>query len=300
MGKIQIKHKLHFGNSVIRRLNDCLRIIFKSNSKKMENIFSGKTILITGSTDGLGKALAIQLASKGAEILLHGRNSTKGEMVAKDIRAKYKDARLSYYNADFTKLDEVNALSTKLLKENKCIDMLINNAGVGTYDNIRTDIGLEITMTVNYIAQVLLTEKLLSLIPNNTGKIVNIASASQANIDFLDFAMKKSFEGYSAYSKSKTALIMYTMDLAERLKSHGIVVNALHPASLMNTNMAGNSLAINSVDTGVLAVESLLYYNSSGDYFNGTKLSKGINQIYDMPSRETLNKITLDILAKYL
>lgn len=266
----------------------------------MKNIFSGKTILITGSTDGLGKALAIKLASKDTEILLHGRNKAKGEMVINEIMTKYNNARLSYYNADFSLLDEVNSLSNKLLEENKRIDILINNAGMATYNYVKTNIGMEMTMTVNYLSQVLLTEKLLSLIPHATGKIINVASASQAAIDFSDFAMEKYFEGYSAYSKSKTALIMYTLDLAERLKNSNIAVNALHPATLMNTNMVGKSLALNSVDSGVSAIEALLHNNNSGNYFSGTRLSGGITQIYDRESRNLLNKITLEILKNYL
>ena len=265
----------------------------------MENSLADKTILITGATDGLGKLVATQLAKKEAHLLLHGRNIKKGQSVLDELNSKTGNQNLFYYNADFSSLEEVNSMSNKIVKEHKRLDIVINNAGL--YSNTReiSQSGLELTMTVNYMAQVLLTEKLLPIISRNSGKIINVASASQEPIDFLDFMLEKYYAVYSAYCRSKTALIMYTVDLAERLKSKGVTVNALHPATLMNTNVVAEGSSISSVEDGASALESLLKVETTGEYYNGKKLAKAIPQVYDAESRKKLWQETLSILKEY-
>lgn len=153
---------------------------------KSENTFSEKTILITGATDGLGKLVATHLAEKGARLLLHGRNRKKGQALLKELKSKTANEQLFYYNANFSALDEVQAMSNKVLIENKRIDILINNAGLYSKTREISQNGHELTMTVNYIAQVLLTERLLPVMAANSGKIINVASAAQEQIDFSD------------------------------------------------------------------------------------------------------------------
>lgn len=111
--------------------------------------------------------------------------------------------------------------------------------------------------------------------------------------------MKMNYEGYSAYSKSKTALIMYTIDLAERLKTNGVTANALHPATLMNTNMVTAGYSLSTVEDGASSVEALLRIGDTGSYYNGKRLSKAIGQVYDEESRRKLREITNDILKDF-
>jgi NAD(P)-dependent dehydrogenase (short-subunit alcohol dehydrogenase family) len=266
---------------------------------KTEKTFSDKTILITGATDGLGKSVATHLAERGAHLLLHGRNRKKGQALLNELKSKTANEQLFYYHANFSALDEVQAMSNKVLNENKRIDILINNAGLYSKTREISQSGHELTMTINYFAQVLLTESLLPIITANSGKIINVASASQEQIDFSDFMMKMHYEGYTAYSKSKTALIMYTIDLAERLKTNGVTVNALHPASLMNTNIIAAGYSLSTVEDGTSSVEALIRVEDTGGYYNGKRLSKAIGQVYDEESKRRLWQGTSDILKDF-
>lgn len=266
----------------------------------MKNTLMDKVILITGATDGLGKLLATRLAEKGAHLLLHGRSKEKGQSVLNELKSVTRNQHLYYYNADFSSLEEVNGMSGKIVSEHSHIDILINNAGMGTFRRENSHDGIEMTMAVNYFAQVLLTEKLLPVMTAGSGKIINVASASQEQLNFSDFMMERHFEGYSAYCKSKTALIMYTIDLAERLDTKGIVVNALHPASLMNTKMVPEHYVTSSVEDGAAAVQALLKVETTGKYYNGKRLAKAIHQIYDAESRKKLRELTKRALKLYL
>lgn len=206
----------------------------------MKATLSNKTVLITGSTDGLGKLVARHIAEQDATVLLHGRNKTKGDSVLNELTKLTGNKKLRYYNGDFRSFIQVIELSEEILKEQDHIDILINNVGIGKgKDNEReiSDDGIELRFEVNYLSHVLLTEKLLPLFKNKTSSIINVASIGQEPMDFKNLMLDTNYDGFLAYRQSKTALIMYTFDLAARLKENGIKVNALHPASLMNTNM---------------------------------------------------------------
>ncbi|ASZ14472.1 SDR family NAD(P)-dependent oxidoreductase [Chitinophaga pendula] len=266
----------------------------------MKNILVDKTILVTGATDGLGKLLVLRLAEKGARVLLHGRCMEKGLSVLEEIKKITGNQHLNYYNADFSSLEAVHAMSEKIVNEQPRIDILINNAGMGTFRREISRDGMELTMAVNYMAQVLLTEKLLPVMATGSGKVINVASASQEQLNFSDFMMERYYEGYSAYCKSKTSLIMYTIDLAERLIEAGIAVNALHPATLMNTKMVPKNSVCSSVEEGATAVEALLKVETTGKYFNGKRQAKAIHQVYDAESRKELRELTQRMLKPYL
>lgn len=266
----------------------------------MKHTLMDKIILITGATDGLGKLLATRLAERGAHLLLHGRSEVKGQSILNELKSTTRNQHLWYYNADFSSLEEVNAMSEKIISEQPRIDILINNAGMGTFRRENSHDGIELTMAVNYLAQVLLTEKLHPIMTAGSGKIVNVASASQEQLNFSDFMMERYFEGYAAYCKSKTALIMYTVDLAERLHAKGIAVNALHPASLMNTKMVPAHYVSSSVQEGAAAVEALLKVDTTGKYYNGKRLAKAIHQVYDVESRTKLRELTNGMLKPYI
>lgn len=267
---------------------------------------SEKTILITGSTDGLGKLVARRLAEKGAKVLLHGRNKTKGKSVLDELGKISTGPKPQYYNADFSSFGEVAGMAQKLLDKNVNIDILINNAAIGSgkaSGNIRelSADGVELRMAVNYFSQVLLTEKILPLLKQGSN-IINVASTAQARLDFNDLMLERHYDGYHAYSVSKTALIMYTFDLAERLSPDNITVNALHPSSLMNTNMVLKDwgYTLTSVEAGADAVENLLFPDRTGAYFDRKNPAKTIAQAYDPNEREKLRKATWETIGRYL
>ncbi len=263
-------------------------------------------VLISGSTDGLGRLVTKHLAAQGATLLLHGRNDEKGKALLEDLRREYPSARLSYYNADYSSLQEVKALADEIVKNERRIDVLINNVGIGRgKDTHRREVskdGYELRFAVNYLAHVLLTERLLPLLPSNTGNIINVASVGQETIDFTNVMLEKKYEGFFAYRQSKTALIMYTFDLAERLRESGIRVNAVHPASLMNTKMVIEEwdYTLTTVEQGAEAVESLLTVRTSGEYYDGKHIAKAIRQAYDPAARDSLKKLTWKLLGRYL
>lgn len=273
----------------------------------MKNSVSGKTILVTGSTDGLGKLVARHLAEQNATVLLHGRNKEKGKQVLDELITGAGNKNIRYYNGDFASLPDVVQLSEEILKNYGQIDVLINNVGIGSgkvADNNRRRVsndGIELRFQVNYLSHVLLTEKLLPLLPPGA-VIVNVASIGQEPIDFSNIMLEKNYDGYFAYKQSKTALVMYTFDLAERLKDRNIKVNVLHPASLMNTKMVFEdwSYTLTTVEQGAEATENLIFPDSTGEYYDMKRKARAIAQTYDAKARATLRKWTAEKLASYL
>jgi NAD(P)-dependent dehydrogenase (short-subunit alcohol dehydrogenase family) len=273
----------------------------------MPSLLSNKTILITGSTDGLGKLVAKDLAMQGAIVLLHGRDKEKGKAVLNELSGLTKNNQLKYYNGDFSSLQDVKALSEEIRQTQQQIDIIINNVGVGSGKapkdkrEVSKD-GLELRFAVNYLAHVLFTEKLLPVLKRGTSQIINVASVGQEPINFEDVMIEKRYDGLFAYRQAKTALIMYTFDLAERLRNEGIKVNAIHPASLMNTKMVmeGWGYSLTTVEQGAEAVESLLFADATGKYYDGKKESTAIPQAYDLMARNALKNITHKLLKDFL
>ncbi len=269
--------------------------------------FSDKIILITGSTDGLGKHVARRLAAKGGTILLHGRNEEKGNSAVSEIRKATGNAKIRYYNADLASLDEVRSLADKIISENDRLDILINNAGIGgePKGNSKREIsrdGYELRFAVNYLSHFLLTYRLLQLLRQSApSRIINVSSIGQHPIDFGDLMLEKDYESFRAYRQSKLAQIMFTIDLAEELNGSGVVVNSLHPATLMNTNMVfeffGSTMS--SVEEGAEAVEYVATSdetaNVTGKYFDGTRISKAVPQAYDADVRRRLKEVSLKL-----
>lgn len=272
----------------------------------MKELLSDKVILITGATDGLGKLLTQHLAMQDAALLVHGRNPEKGKLLTDELTWKTHHNKIIYYNGDYASLQEVKALSDKIRAEQNRIDILINNVGIGSGSaaNNKREIsidGIEMRFAVNYLSHVLLTERLLPLLKPGA-QIINVASVGQEPIDFDNLMLEKNYDGFFAYKRSKTALIMYTFDLADRLKDHDVKVNAIHPASLMNTKMVleGWGYSLTTVDQGAEAVESLLFSDTTGAYYDGKKVSKAIAQTYDIKARTILRDISSKILENYL
>lgn len=268
------------------------------------------TVLVTGATDGLGKAVAEWFAKKGARVLLHGRNEDKGSKTLDEIKNSSGNEKLEYYNGDFSSLQSVSELAGNIISNEEEIDIIINNAGIGGGPKSgsrreTSEDGFELRFAVNYLAQVLLTRKLLTLLKNGA-RIINVASVGQSELDFDDLDMVNSYEGFDAYAKSKHALIMFTFDLADELKGRSIVVNAIHPATLMDTNMVDDHFG-SSQSTVEEGLDAVLHLSTSedleevtGEFFDGKSHSKALSQAYDKEAREKLKNITENILDKYI
>jgi len=264
-----------------------------------------QTILITGSTDGLGKLVALDLAKQGATVLLHGRNPEKGQAVLHEIKSDSGNRRVQYYNADLASLAEANHLAQLIAKDHTWLDVLVNNAAVGARSReARRELsadGYELRFAVNYLSHFLLTRRLLPLIRRSApARIINVSSIGQQPIDFNDVMMQRDYDDLRAYRRSKLAQILFTFDLAEELKASNVTVNCLHPASLMNTKMALESryfsATLSTVEQGAEAVERLVMSdeleNVTGEYFNGKDLSRAHAQAYDQESRRRLRELS--------
>ncbi len=259
-------------------------------------------ILITGATDGIGKLTAIKLADQKAHIIVHGRNKQKLDSVIGEISAESGNDNVEGILADFAALGEVRRGADDISSRFQKLDVLINNAGAGFSDSRYSSDGYELRFAVNYLAPFLLTQLLLPLIEKaSPSRIVNVSSAGQHKLDFKDIMMEKKFDPVQAYSQSKLALIMYTFELAEKLKDKNITVNALHPGTYLDTKMVRNA-GINpwgKPETGADAEVYLAVSNElngiTGKYFSGKNEAQAEKQAYNPGDRKKLWELSLEL-----
>ncbi|MDQ3860265.1 MAG: SDR family NAD(P)-dependent oxidoreductase [Actinomycetota bacterium] len=257
---------------------------------------TGATVLVTGATDGLGRHVALELANKGATVLLHGRSRERCEWVFEEIQGQTGSGGGSrYYLADLSSLSEVRGLAEQILSEHDRLDILVNNAGIIAEEREETEDGVELTFAVNYLAHFLLTNLLLPLLLDSApARIVNVASAGQSPVDFGNVMLKRGYRGMKAYTQSKLAQVMFTFELAEHLRGTGVTVNALHPATLMDTKMVHQTFghASSTVQEGTEAVVRLAaspeLEGVTGRYFDGTREARADRQAYDAGARKRL------------
>lgn len=197
---------------------------------------NGPLILVTGSTDGIGKATARELAGRGAQVILHGRDPDKGEKVLKELKNLTWNKNLSLLIADLSVKENILRLADEVMSGYGRLDVLVNNAGV--YEKTRkiTPDGMEMTFGVNYFAPFLLTRELLPLLKKSApSRIVNVASAAHRDVRRIDWENvlgEKHYDPFEAYALSKFADITLTYSLAESLHKAGVTVNCLHPGTV--------------------------------------------------------------------
>lgn len=268
-----------------------------------------QTILVTGATDGLGRALARELATRGATVLVHGRDDARLEETLREIQEATGSDRARPYRADFSTLAEVRRLAAEIESDHQRLDLLINNAGIGagpsgTLREESAD-GHELRFAVNYLAPFLLTNLLLPLLERSApARIVNVASVGQAPIDFEDVMLERRYEGMQAYRRSKLAQILFTFELADRLRAEGsdVTVNALHPASLMNTKMVHEwfGYTMSTIEDGVEAALHLAIAPEldgvSGRYFDRLQEARAHQQAYDSEARDRLWRLSVELV----
>jgi NAD(P)-dependent dehydrogenase (short-subunit alcohol dehydrogenase family) len=263
------------------------------------------SVLVTGATSGLGRGVARELAGRGAEVLLHGRDPARTEAAVGEIRGETGNERVQPYLADLASLDEVRRLAADVERDRDGLGVLVNNAGVATRERRTSEDGHELTFAVNYLAGFLLTALLLPLLRRSApARIVNVASIGQSPIDFDDVMLERRFDGFRAYAQSKLAQVMFTIDLAERLRAAGeggVTVNALHPATLMDTQMVRETFGSprTSVEEGVDATVRLVLdpglAGVSGRYYDGLAESAAHRQAYDPDARRRLWELSEEL-----
>jgi NAD(P)-dependent dehydrogenase (short-subunit alcohol dehydrogenase family) len=265
----------------------------------------GKTVLITGSTDGVGRYVATRLAAEGADVLIHGRSAERAKALIDEI-VKAGHAAPTFYQADLSSMAGVRELAAAVIRDHSRLDVFVSNAGIGSQNGgpqrQESRDGYELRFAVNYLSGFLLSHLLLPLLKAAApSRIVNVASLGQHPVDFDDVMITKGYNGSRAYAQSKLSQIMFTIDLAEALRGDRVTVNALHPATYMNTTMvrAGGITPMSTVEQGGAAILHLVEGDDvaarSGLFFNGMNEARANPQAYDADARRRLRALSLEL-----
>jgi NAD(P)-dependent dehydrogenase (short-subunit alcohol dehydrogenase family) len=267
-----------------------------------------QTVLVTGATSGLGRHLVQQLAAAGADVVAHGRDIERLRRARDEIRdATGREVHI--IQADLADLTQIHRLADEVLDRCPQLHALVNNAGVGfgapgSGREVSAD-GIELRFAVNHLASYLLARRLADrLISSAPARIVQVASAGQLALDPDDPFTEHHYDGVTAYRRSKLAQVMASFDLAADLVGTGVSVNAVHPATFMDTAMvreAGQTPS-SSVEEGVDAVWWLLTDPDldwvSGHYFEGTKDAQPDLQADDPAARAWLRRLSDSLIAR--
>lgn len=285
-----------------------------------------KTVLITGSTDGIGKITAKALAKQGYTVVIHGRNAQKAEAVVREIKSETNNPFIDYILADLSSLANVKRMADEFKSKNTQLDVLINNAGAifgKTRETTRE--GYEKTMELNVFAPLLLTELLLPLLANSpSARIVNVSSAAHSmgsKPDLDDIQLTRNYSFANAYGHSKLYIIWLTQHIAAKLKQNGInsvTINSLHPGMIktdfgqsIDKGFWGNLLFKTAVPlfgiTPEKGAETTLYVatsgevaNASGKYFANKKEAKPNEKYYSPENEKKLYDYCMQIIKPYL
>jgi NAD(P)-dependent dehydrogenase (short-subunit alcohol dehydrogenase family) len=257
-------------------------------------------VLITGATEGLGRALAERLAQDGEELLLHGRDADRLARVADELAAAGEGPAPRMFLADFANLAEVSRLAAEVRDATDRLDVLVSNAGIGSGEpdgrERRTSAdGYELRFAVNFLAGFLLTVELLPLLRASApARVVNVASLGQYPLDFEDLMLERGYDGSRAYAQSKLAQIMAGFELAERVPASEVTVNSLHPATYMPTKMVLQEIGrqVDSIEDGVASTHRLVsdpaLAGVTGAFFDRTREARANDQAYDPDARAEL------------
>jgi NAD(P)-dependent dehydrogenase (short-subunit alcohol dehydrogenase family) len=270
----------------------------------------GKTVVITGATSGIGEVAADRLAAKGARIVFIARDKARGEETLKHLRAIAPGAEHGAYYADLSRISEMKRVSADIAAAEPKIDVLINNAGALFNTRKVSADGLEMTFAVNHMAYFVVTNLLLPKLGAD-GRVVSTSSDAHkgAKLNFDDLQSERSYSGFGAYGRSKLCNILFTRELARRIKGTGVTANCLHPGFVATRfgDQSGGivSFAVRAAKNFALTpeqgAETIIYLASSpdvaevsGGYFYKSKIAT--------PTKEAQNdadaKRLWDISAK--
>ena len=256
-----------------------------------------RTVLITGATDGLGRALAGHAYREGWDVLAHGRSAERLAALADEL------AGVRTFRADLASLDEVARLAATVASSVERLDVLVSNAGIGSEEpgdgkRMESADGHELRFAVNYLAGYALTRRLLDLLRASApARVVSVSSAGQAPIDFSDAMLTRAYDGTRAYCQSKLAQVMFTLDLAAELDPGTVAATALHPGTYMPTKMViGAGIApLTPLEHGVAATWRLIadpgLEGVSGRFYDGTRESRPHGQALDGDARRALREL---------
>ena len=195
----------------------------------------GKTVLVTGGTSGIGKATAVAMAAMGADVVVTGRDPERGGLAVEEIRAESTGGSVELMLADLAVQAEVRRLAEEFRERHDRLNVLVNNAGLVQSERTETPDGIETTLAVNHLAPFLLTNLLLDLLKKSApSRVVTVSSEAQrwGNINFEDLQSRRNYKGMPVYGMTKLANIMFTYELADRLKGTGVTATCVHPGAV--------------------------------------------------------------------
>jgi NAD(P)-dependent dehydrogenase (short-subunit alcohol dehydrogenase family) len=267
-----------------------------------------RTILITGATDGLGRALAVRLARDGERLILHGRDRGRLAQAGDEVGAAGAAPPVRTVVADMADLAQVRRMAEEVRESTDRLDVLVSNAGIGSGEpdgrERRTSAdGYELRFAVNFLAGFLLTLELLPLLRASApARVVNVASLGQHPLDFDDLMLERGYDGSRAYAQSKLAQIMSGFDFAERVPADEVTFNSLHPATYMPTKMVLEEVgrSVDSLETGVEATHRLVsdpaLAGTTGAFFDRTREARADPQAYDPRARAELWRLATELV----
>lgn len=249
---------------------------------------NNKVMLITGSTDGIGKQTALELAAKGGSVWIHGRNLESCQAARLDIVKSTGNEKVGFFVADLSSLKQVRELAERIKEKCDVLDVLINNAGTYLPKRVLTEDNVEMTFAVNHLSYFLLTNLLLDLLIRSApSRIVNVSSRShQRVVEFDNLQGEKGYDGFKAYSLSKLCNVLFTYELAERLSGTGVTVNCLHPGVVETKllragwELSGSSLE-DGAETSVYLALSPEVQDATGKYFMDKQETRSSFMSYD-------------------
>jgi NAD(P)-dependent dehydrogenase (short-subunit alcohol dehydrogenase family) len=273
----------------------------------------GKTVLITGGTSGIGKATAVALAAMGADVVVVGRNPERGGAAVEEIRAQSHSGSVELMLADLSVQAEVRRLAEEFQERHDRLDVLANNAGLVQSERTETADGIETTLATNHLAPFLLTNLLIDRLEKSSpSRVITVSSEAQrwAKMDFEDVQSRVDYRGFPVYGMTKLANIMFTYELAERLRGTGVAANCLHPGPV-GTNFGKNNagpMALlfrlgkpfmrspeRGADTLIWLASSPEVEGVSGKYFSDREEIKARKIAHDPAARRTLWAISEEL-----
>ncbi len=266
----------------------------------------GKTILVTGATDGIGKQTALELARMGAAVIVHGRTAVKAQAARDELAETSGNSQIEYVSADLSSLAEVRALAEAVNNSHSRLDALINNAGVMIRKRTLTTDGLEATFSINHLSHFLLTNLLLDRLKASApSRVITVSSTlhRSGKLDFDNLQGEKHYDGRAAYCLSKLANVMFSHELAARLAGTGVTSNSLHPGviatKLLNVSFGdgGGDSVERGAETPVYLATSPEVGGITGGYFVRKQIAESAPAAHDSALRQRLWQISEQLTA---
>ena len=263
--------------------------------------FTRRTILVTGSTDGIGKATALALARLGHQVLVHGRDPGRGEAVLRMIRRETGGTHPDLFTADLSTLEGVRGLAGAVTDRYDQLDVLVNNAGVYLPERVLTADGLETTFAVNLLAPFLLSNLLLQALRTAApARIVNVASGAHFDarrMDWENLGTGQEYDGWGAYARSKLGVVLMTFASARRLDPAQVTVNCLHPGVIC-TKLLHAAFPSYPCEPPEAGARTSVYLATSpevagvtGKYFDGMREARPSRAAHDREAQERLMEL---------